>query len=173
VPARRVLHAQEDAVSRKALLGISLALLFAARPAEAIDLTGTWEGSSVCKRFSIDGQSSTEKTKERVLFIAQAGATFDASIDFLEFRGATIDDPADGARRGQAALVTCLADAIPLDGGVNEIIQLKAKVDAAKGTGTLTGVSVHEHGMNGIMTCRYKFKRTSTTAGKFTSCDEL
>jgi hypothetical protein len=157
-------------MSKKILLGIALTSLAAAAPARAIDLTGTWAGSVTCKRFGIDGESSTEKTKDSELVIAQAGETFDAELDLLTFRGATIDAAADGARRGQAVLVSCDADAVPLDGGVNEIVQLKAKVDAEKGTGTLAGVSVFEHGMDGFRTCRFKYKRTSTTAGALTPC---
>jgi hypothetical protein len=158
---------------KQALLGIALASLVAAAPAGAIDLTGTWEGSFTCKRFGIDGESSTEKTKDGVLMILQAGGTFDARIEGIEYRGATIDAADDGARRGEAVLVACDADAIPLDGGVNEIVRLKAKVDAEKGTGTLTGVSVHEHGMSGFITCKLKFKRTATTASKFPVCEMM
>jgi hypothetical protein len=156
----------------KTLLGIALATLVAAAPAGAVNLTGTWGGSLTCKRFGIDGESVTEKTKDLVLRIVQVGATFDAQIESqATYRGAAIDAAADGARRGEAVLVTCDSDAIPLDGGVHEIIRLKAKVDAAKGTGTLTGESLHEHGQNGLMSCKLKFKLTSpAVASKFPTC---
>ena len=155
---------------KNALLAIALASIVAAAPAGAIDLTGTWTGSVTCKLFGLDGESSTEKFKDSALVIAQTGETFDAELDLLALRGATIDAAADGARRGQAVLLACDADAVPLDGGVNEFVQLKAKVDAEKGTGTLTGVSLFEHGQNGFMTCKLKYKRTSTTPGVLTPC---
>lgn len=155
---------------KAALLGIALASLAAAAPAAAIDLSGTWEGSVTCKRFSIAGETSTEKTKPSTLRILQAGAAFDAEIDAMAYYGAAIDAASDGARRGEAVLVSCPSDAIPLDGGVHELVRIKAKVDDAKGTGTLTGESIHEHGQNGIMSCKLKFKRTSAAVAKFQTC---
>jgi hypothetical protein len=158
---------------KNALLGLALASLCAAAPAGAIDLTGSWTGSVTCKRFTMNGESVTQKTKPATLSIVQAGALFDAAIDGLEYRGRTIDLATDGLKRGEAVLVSCDADAIPLEDGVTEIVRFKAKVDAEKGTGTLTGEALHEHGMNGIMSCKLKFKRTSAIPGAFSTCDEL
>jgi hypothetical protein len=159
-------------MSKHALLAIAFASLVAASPAAAIDLSGTWEGSFTCKRFGVVEQETvTEKTKDSVLRILQAGEAFDAEIDgTATYRGKTIDAATDGARRGEAVLVSCDSDPLPLDGGVHEIVRFKAKVDAAKGTGTLTGESLTEHGQLGIMSCKLKFKRTSAAVAKFPTC---
>ena len=156
----------------QALCGIALAALVAAAPAAAVDLTGTWEGSYTCKRFGvIEQETVTEKTKDATLRILQTGATLAAEIDGgLVYRGATIDAAADGARRGEAALVSCDSDALPLDGGVHEIVRFKVKVDAAKETGIIIVDSLHEHGQNGIMSCKLKFKRFTTVIAKFQGC---
>jgi hypothetical protein len=63
----------------------------------------------------------------------------------------------------------CTADGLPMTDPGGEIVRLKAKVNAEKGTGTLTGTSFLE-GNGVVMTCKLKYKRVNTTPGKLGTC---
>ena len=109
---------------------------------------------------------------ESVLRIVQTGATLSASIDDGSggtYNGATVDSTAKPTEQGETVLNACGTDAIPLVGGSSELMRLKAKVDPAKGTGTLTGVSYFET-PTFLLTCKLKYKRVETTTAKFKTC---
>lgn len=81
----------------------------------------------------------------------------------------TIDDAADVDGKGEAVLNSCSTDGVPLDGNPGEIIRLKAKVNASKGTGSLSGISIFEaQGL--VLTCKLEHKRVNTTPAKFAGC---
>jgi hypothetical protein len=151
----------------RSLFCIALATV-AVAPAQAVNLTGTWEGTVTCQVF--DGAYSKTKNANSTLIIAQEGATFDARLgDDLNFNGAGIDSTAKPTLQGEAAMNACSTDTTPLGDGDDEIVRLKVKVNPEKGTGALSGESVS--GRTGsVRTCKYKFKRTSTNLPKFTGC---
>ena len=156
----------------KLMLTIVFASL-AATSARAIDLTGTWNGSYSCAGF--DGEATKDKVKDSVLLVVQTGATLSAIIDNGNggtYRGATIDATAKPTEQGEAVLNGCATDALPLADAASELVRLKIKVNPEKGTGTLSGVSYFEQPGN-VLTCKLKYKRVSTTPGKFAGCDAM
>jgi hypothetical protein len=158
----------------KSLLAIAVAVLASATSAGAIDLTGTWSGKYTCTQF--DGAPSKVKSPpDSVMVIVQTGATLSAIIDEGSggtYRGATIDATAKPDEQGEAVFNACGTDAFPLDGGTAELVRLKAKVNAENGTGTLSGVSYFETPTT-LLTCKLKYKRTTTAPVKFAGCDAM
>ena len=152
---------------------ITVAAFAAVTSAHAVDLTGTWNGSYSCTSF--DGTTTKNKTKDSVLLIVQTGATLAAIIDDGSggtYRGAAIDATAKPAEQGEAVFNFCTTDALPLADSASELVRLKAKVNPAKGTGTLSGVSYFEQPGN-LLTCKLKYKRVSTAPTKFAGCDAM
>jgi hypothetical protein len=158
---------------------LALLLAFAAAPlglstaAGAANLTGTWEGSYSCQGF--DGENYKTGNKDSVLLISQEGQIFAANIDndTFVYNGLVIDDDADPAGKGNLVMNQCGTDAIPGEGPEGEIVRMAIKVNADKGTGTLKGVSIVEFFDKtgpGVVTCKLKYKRVSTTVAKFNGC---
>ena len=158
----------------KTLLAIAVCALATATSASAIDLTGTWSGKYTCTQF--DGSSSkVTSPPDSVLLIVQTGGTLSAIIDDGSggtYRGATIDATAKPDEQGEAVFNACGTDAVPFSGGTSELVRLKVKVDPDKGTGTLSGVSYFET-PTFMLTCKLKYKRTSTAPTKFGGCDAM
>ena len=149
------------------------AAVTAATSAQAIDLTGTWNGSYSCVNF--DGATTKNKTKDSVLLIVQTGTTLSAIIDDGSggtYRGATIDATAKPTEQGETVFNFCSTDALPLADSASELVRLKAKVNPEKGTGTLSGVSYFEQPGN-MLTCKLKYKRVNTAPPKFGGCDAM
>ena len=136
----------------------------------AVDLDGTWEGSYKCQGF--DGASFPAGNRTSTLLIAQEGTTFSASLDGGEYiyNGAVINDLGKPDELGEMVMNQCGNDPIPLAGAEGEIIRLKVKVNAEKGSGSLKGIGIVETSIPDVVTCKYKFKRVNTTPAKFLTC---
>ena len=158
---------------------LAIALVFAAAPlglgspADAADLTGTWEGSYTCQGF--DGVNFKTGNKDSVLLISQEGSNFSADLDAGDFvyNGVVIDDDSDPQGKGNLIMNQCGTDPFPLEGAEAEMMRMTIKVNPDKGTGALKGVSIVEFVDNAVptvVTCKLKFKRVSTTVAKFTGC---
>jgi sucrose-6-phosphate hydrolase SacC (GH32 family) len=160
-----VKHATRLAFALSALASASLA-----SSAGAVDLTGTWEGSYTCQGF--DGASFKAGNKTSTLLIFQNGTTFVANLDQGKdvYTGAVINDSSKPEALGEMVMNQCGTDPVPLAGAEGEIVRMKVKVDAAKGTGSLKGISILETPLPDVVTCKFKFKRINTTPGKFVTC---
>jgi hypothetical protein len=150
---------------------LGLAALAWAASAGAIDLEGLWQGTITCQEF--DGVVTKTKDRAGALDIIHPdGATFAAELNGIRaFNGSVVPSARDGVTGGEAVMSGCDTDAFPIDGQPGEVIHLRAKVNPAKGTGTLTGTGIYESGSGAgapIRVCKYKLKRTSTTPGAFT-----
>lgn len=153
-----------------ALFSLLIAFGALAPAALAFDLTGTWEGKWTCQGF--DGESFKSSNKESTLLITQTGNTIAASLDngVFVYNGGAISDVQNPEKRGEAAFAACPNDNLPLATGESEIIRLKVKVRPETGTGALTGLSIVESEFPDVLTCKYKFKRTSTTDPNLLAC---
>lgn len=144
---------------------VPLLVLVTAGQAFAFDLTGTWAGKWSCTGF--DGAKFTSGNKESTLLVAQVGNVFSADIDGGEFRynGGAIPDAAKPLEKGEAVMNSCGTDPIPLTGEETEIARLKVKVSIKPGQvkGSLKGVSIFEDNLGGVGTCKYSYKRITTT----------
>jgi hypothetical protein len=151
-------------------LSAVLASASLASSARAVDLTGTWEGSYTCQGF--DGASFKAGNKTSTLLIFQEGTTFSANLDGDDYlyNGAVINDTGKPDALGEMVMNQCGNDPLPLLGAEGEIVRMKVKVDAAKGTGSLKGISIIETPIPDVVTCKYKYKRISTTVVKFLTC---
>jgi hypothetical protein len=146
-------------------LAFAFALSLLAPPAGAFDATGTWEGSWTCTGFN--GAKTKTDDKDSTLEINGLQATLDGLATFTVL---PIDDTADPTAKGEMALFRCATDNQPVANGAAEMLRLKVKVNAAKGTGTISGTSILEDGTGGVASCKYKFKRTSTTGPEISVC---
>jgi hypothetical protein len=147
-------------------------LLLASTAALAFDATGSWIGQWSCKEF--DGVKFTSKQKPSTLLITQSGSEVFADIDGGDYvhDGHAIDDAKKPAEKGEILLIECASDN---DGanGFGEIVRAVVKANASKGTGSFSGTSVYQDAGFGFAvfgTCKYKYKRTSTTDPNLTGC---
>jgi hypothetical protein len=152
--------------------GFLAALLLASPAAHAFDATGTWEGQWSCKEF--DGVKFTSKQKPSTLKITQNGSEVFTDIDNGGYihDGHAIDDAKKPNDKGEMMLVDCVSDDNGAD-GFAEQIRVVVKVNAAKGTGSLSGVSQYQDASlfgSSFGTCKYKYKRISTANPNVTGC---
>src|SRR5690242_483325 len=89
-------------------LAIAIALAVvgpAVRPAAAIDLTGTWHGSSKCAGF--DGTSFPIVHKDETLLIAQTGNALVLAVGGFASAGVVHPDDKKPEQKGQVGFVEC------------------------------------------------------------------
>jgi hypothetical protein len=130
-------------------------------PAGAIDLTGTWTGSFKCSEFN--GAKDKFPEPAQILRITQTGGNL--AVDWVgsaDQTGLAIDDVKAPDKKGEAALVDCETTA-DLATGYGEIALLKAKVDRAKGKGSLKGTSIYSPDGLAVGDCKWSFKLTDPT----------
>lgn len=145
---------------------LSCALLAVPAGAQLVpDLTGTWEGRWSCKIFN--GAKHTEGNKQSVFQITQMGTAFGADLDSggYHWNGAVIADAKNTANKGEAVLIQCGTDNLPLIGSEAEIIRATVKTKPNSVKATLTGLSIFENGSDAFGTCRYSYKRTTLSTG--------
>ena len=139
----------------------SLVVAGVAPGASAFDLTGTWEGRWSCQGF--DGAKFKAANPASTLQITQIGSVLAVNEDGgIFYNGGAILDARSPATKGEVALVKCETDSIPLGGPEGVILRAKVKADVAKGTGSIKGLSIVESDAPEALTCKYKYKRTST-----------
>lgn len=141
------------------------AALALASGASAFDLTGTWAGRWSCQGY--DGSKFRSSSKDSVLRVTQTGSSLAVDLDdgLYRYNGGAIFDDKSPTTKGEIALVQCGTDNVPFDGPEGEIVRAKVKADAAKGTGSLKGVSLVEFSdieITDVLTCKYSYKRIST-----------
>jgi hypothetical protein len=147
-------------ILRPAALG--LATLACSASAGAIQLTGLWHGTITCLEY--DGVVTKEKDRAGALDITHGdGATFQAAVNGIRaFNGSLIPSAIDGTTQAELVMNSCSVDPFPIDGAPGQMIHLRAKVNPAKGTGTLVGTSIFEDGAGRLGVCKLKFKRHNT-----------
>lgn len=147
-------------------LASGLALLFAG-PASAIDLTGSWAGTTSCLVY-VDGAPLQKSTGETTVRISQTGSQLAADVDGLPFAGTVLEDGAK-PEKGVASLVRCSTAAtspsVPTDLYVMNV-QANADKGSAKGSAITTWITV---GIGGK--CSVKLKRTETTDPDLQGCN--
>ena len=143
------------------LISLIAAAAFAAVPAGAFDLTGTWEGSFNCSRF--DGEKD-KFTQNGVLLITQTGTALNVEwVGLSDLEGIAIYDTKKPDEKGQAALIDCTTtNDLTAAGSYAEITSLKVKANRAKGKGSLKGTSVYSEDGISAGQCKWNFKLTNT-----------
>jgi len=123
----------------------------------ALDLTGTWVGQWKCTAF--DGEKFKPVSGPGdILTISQTGSSVVIGGSGSPWSGVVIADSKKPESKGELAGSRCTTDSIGENGG-DEIARIKAKVNRAKGTGKLKGVSIYIEG-NGTAagTCKWSYK---------------
>ena len=143
------------------LISLIAAAAFAAVPAGAIDLTGTWVGTFNCSEF--DGEKHKFSQKGEVLLITQVGDMLNIDWDGDPLAGIAIDDVSKPDQKGAAALVDCDTTNDPT-AGYAELANLIAKMNRLKGKGSLKGTSVYTGTFPFFFVgqCKWNFKLTNT-----------
>ena len=127
--------------------------------AEAVDLTGTWEGSETCACFNDVKGNFKEKFSDEVMEISQNGTDLNIFIFGERFNGNVINDPRK-RRRGVVSLIACNTD--PKDNAsLGEIGRGTVKMKK-NGTGKLKIESFWNVSQTEICTCKWNFDRTDT-----------
>jgi len=143
------------------LISLIVAATFAAVPAGAIDLTGTWEGSFSCSEVD-SGVKFKFTLKGEVLFITQVGSALNVqNLGFADIAGVAIDDASKPNEKGAVAMIDCDTATDPTT-GYGELANLRAKVNRAKGKGSLKGTSVYTSSGDTVGQCKWNFKLTDT-----------
>ena len=114
-------------VLRALILTVMLAAL--GTPAEAVDMTGTWEGKERCGCFDEAGGKSTERYNNEVMEVTQDGTDLNIEAYGELFNGNVIDHPRSSSK-GEAALIACNTEAAN-----------KALSDIATGTPTTLAIT--------------------------------
>jgi len=142
--------------------GMLLAWVLSTLPglAHAFDLTGTWQGKQVCKISEANGQER-QVFRDDVLQITQSGTEVRIlmpSLDLL-YTGlafATADDP----NKGAVGFRLCgLSDNTSTEGEMGNA-KVSAKPLAVNGKFKATSIFADD---DEVDTCRWDYKRTSTT----------
>jgi hypothetical protein len=144
-------------LAQSAVLAFSL---FAALPAAAFDLTGTWEGSWSCTVFA-NGTKGKDGNSESTLVVTSLGnGTFRGVIDgTYDVRGIEIADAAK-PEKGEIAFLHCPSGD---DLTQNDVEFGRLKVSTSGERGTLSGISIWSSYSAHVATCKYKYKRVNTT----------
>ena len=140
-------------------LSLIAAAAFAAVPAGAIDLTGTWVGTFNCSEF--DGEKHKFSQKGEVLLITQVGTMLNIDWGGDPIAGIAIDDLNKPNEKGAAALVDCDTTTDPTT-GYSELANLTAKMNRPKGKGSLKGTSTYTQDGDVTGQCKWNFKLMST-----------
>jgi hypothetical protein len=140
-------------------ISLIIAAAFAAVPAGAIDLTGTWVGTFNCAEF--DGEKHKFSQKGEILLITQVGNALNIDWGGNPIAGIAIDDIKKPDDKGAAALVDCDTTTDPTS-GYSELANLKAKVNRPKGKGSLKGTSVYTQDGSATGQCKWSFKLENT-----------
>lgn len=129
------------------------------------DLTGTWQGKVSCKLNHADDGATGSYTIDSELLIRQTGLGANGTALGVvlgpdEFSGRTIDT---GTGTGEVAFVRC-GSRDSAWAQQTEIWKSKFKVNAEKGTGSISGTSVYNDaygtpGLGTLVTCKGKWKR--------------
>jgi len=132
-------------------------------------LTGTWEGRWSCKGF--DGAKFSASNPASTLQITQTGNVLAVNEDGgIRYNGGAIPDAKSPATKGEIALLKCETDNLPLAGPEGVLLRAKVKADPVKGTGRFKGLSIVESDAPEALTCKYVYKRTSTTDPGVAAC---
>lgn len=134
--------------------------------AQALDVTGTWEGKWKCSVFnSLVGNFETASNPASMMKISQAGNDLNVEIDsqFFRFHGVVAASAAD-PDHGAATLISCHTDPTTLSqpGSVNELISTRFTTNPNTGSGTFTATSTGQQENFLAAVCHYVLKRVST-----------
>jgi hypothetical protein len=148
----------------------ALAAAAAAPAASAFDLTGTWEGRWSCQGF--DGVKFKSRNSQSTVQITQTGNTLAVNMDNGDYlyNGGAVPDAGSPTTKGEIALTQCGTDSVPLAGPASELLRAKVKADPERGTGSMKGLSILESAIPDVLTCKYSYKRTSTTDPAVAAC---
>jgi hypothetical protein len=133
-------------------------------------LTGSWEGRWSCQGF--DGAKFRSSNGQSTVLITQTDNTLAVNMDEGDYlyNGAAIPDGSSPTTKGEIVLSQCGTDNLPLAGPDAEVLRAKVKADAEKGTGSIDGLSILESAIPDVLTCKYSYKRVSTTDPAVAAC---
>lgn len=149
-------------------LCVPLLVAWAAGPALAGDLTGTWKGKFKC---TVQNGAAKLKTSSKQIAAPDPGvstllishaegpgtAALQLEIDGVLFAGFAL--PAGGAVRGVGALFDCTDDGDPGDAGELRTFKWKVTPDSVKGSIAWRGMLVNDD--QEIASCKGTWKRIS------------
>ncbi len=133
-------------VAAVALLGL------AATNGEAIDLTGTWEGTTICK--GLDDGAKVKWASKTTVKITQTGSDLNMDFDGTIYNG-LVQSRATDPSKGIAIGINCETSPSLAEGNDHEMGHVTVDGDKLKGV----AVSASD---DGFLICKFSGKRTST-----------
>ncbi len=94
-------------------------------PAQAADLTGTWEGTLACKGSDSDGVKIKNKFEEVTLEISQSGDDLNVSVTgfgTFSMDGVTYGDEAKPEKKGLVAMANCGNNGAVFNAGTDDFV---------------------------------------------------
>lgn len=145
-------------------------LLAPAASTSAFDLTGTWEGKWSCKGLDL-GIKSKLQNGGSVVEIVQTGDSLAIRFDDADdYGGITVEDVSN-ADKGAAAIVACSTSSdLTFGTDFDDMQHWRIKTNPASGKGRIKGVGVWSPPGNSVSTCKYSYKRVSTTPPVAVGC---
>jgi len=149
---------------RSSLIVIFFIPLFS-QTANAVDLTGSWEGKWKCKYFS-GGAYTSDENVSSTMKISQSGEDLNVVIDdnFFNYHG-IVKTSNTNANKGAASFISCKTDTTLIaPSGYNELISAKVAVNPQTGGAVLTAVSTGQQFTADAVSsiCHYTMKRVNT-----------
>ena len=145
-------------------------VILAPASAGAVDLTGTWVGTLVCKDL-FQGAKITFKQKPSTVTITQNGNHLTLSRNgTATFTGFVLEETAK-PDNGRLAVSACGTDDVPgaANDDYDEMGDLTVKTKPSKGSGSIKGTSSFAE-INEIGTCKWSYKRINTADPSVPGC---
>jgi hypothetical protein len=131
-------------------LNVSLLLVAAGTgPALALDATGTWSGTSICRR---EAGTTGNGRRESTMLITQRGTTLFVDVDGAAYEGYSLASERQPTRATGTAV---RSGDEPVD-----VMHLDIEVDDVRGTAKITAAMTVPH-VRRARHCRYRFLRTN------------
>ena len=139
--------------------------------AAALELAGVWEGKMSCKGI-LEGHPRKVTKSPSTMFINETAGGLHLSVDGIGYNGKEIPSLTKPTR-GEVALIRC-GSSPTLSGGEfsGEFARIKVATKPEKGTGSFKGTSLRTDVVlaSSVYTCRWSYKRVSTSAPTLESC---
>lgn len=143
-----------------------------AQSAQALDLTGNWQGTWVCVGF--DGEKFVDVNKTSTLAITQVGTAVYAKMDggAFTYNGTAIVSTLRPDELGEVALIECDTDNLPAAGAEGEVMRAKVKVNSTGSVAVLKATSIIEgpDATPFVGSCKYAYRRIDQINPNLTAC---
>lgn len=161
-----------------AMAATAAIVLGSATRAQAVDLTGEWQGYQVCDRYN--GEKFQTTYSDDTMLITQDGDTvyvaalFDGSGFALVFQGTVINENKRHTRVGEAALTECHSAPASEYSETARVTKIDTKRGSTDAEFVATSIfAQHFEDATDHGTCTWKYRRVSSSDPGVPACSEV